>query len=453
MTGIDHQAIEQVSTALILADPAALLPERRRDEAARIQRPLRVISAARIGDRPFYAVLLEDARGERYGGPMLIDDGRLRRARAEEGASRALIEQLRAHHDHGLKVTLHEPESWPQSSDWTEHAIAADQTNDLVAVGSQALVKWMLHPATGEDVASARLGALTAAGFSHAPRLWAEVDLVVTGGRESTASRIATVIDLVPDAQDGWEWAVSDVRELALGTVSMVQALAPVLEIGTVTAHMHIALSRSPQRRTATMDDVQNWLRWFEDDVQASGIEGDLVVEVRRALPSIEAAVNSIIMPIHGDYHIGQVLRSSHASTPDADRYVIVDFDGSPLLTPQERLLPQPPARDVASMLASLDHVGRVVLHRTEGLDQHQRSVVLQWIDRSQSVLLAAYLAELEQADALDLADARLTAAFQVQQELREYAYARRYLPHWHYVPDAALPALIARQRGGSDGS
>jgi maltokinase len=264
-------------------------------------------------------------------------------------------------------------------------------------------------------------------------------------------TRIATIIDLIPDAEDGWNWAVNDVRSLAQGEMSMVQALAPVLELGAITARMHIAFSRG-RTRAATDDDVRAWVRWFEDDLAASGIDGDLVGEVRRALPTIEAAAGTTLTAIHGDYHVGQVLRCPSAQG-EPDRYVVVDFDGSPLLTPQERHLPQPPARDVASMLASLDHVGRVVLHRTENLDDHQKSMVLQWIDRSQSVLLAAYLTELESAELLELANARLTAAFQVQQELREYAYARRYLPHWHYVPDAALPALIARQRGGSDGS
>ncbi len=452
MTSIDTQAIEQVSTALILADPAALLPERRRDEAARIELPLRVLGAARMGDRPFYAVLLEDARGERYAGPMVIENGRLRRARAGEGASSSLIEGLRTNlHVVGLRTTVYDAERWPVSTVSDEHAIEADQTNDLVALGRHALVKWTLHPADGADVAFARLTTLTLARFTHAPRPWADIDLVLDGADPPTMCRIATIIDLIPDAEDGWEWAVNDVRTLAQGRMSMVQALAPVLELGAITARMHIAFARG-RTRAATDDDVRTWVRWFEDDLAASGIEGDLVAEVRRALPTIEAATGTTLTAIHGDYHVGQVLRSRSAQG-EPDRYVVVDFDGSPLLTPQERHLPQPPARDVASMLASLDHVGRVLLHRTENLDNHQTSTVLQWIDRSQSVLLAAYLAELESAELLELADARLTAAFQVQQELREYAYARRYLPHWHYVPDAALPALIARHRGGAHGS
>jgi maltokinase len=110
-----------------------------------------------------------------------------------------------------------------------------------------------------------------------------------------------------------------------------------------------------------------------------------------------------------------------------------------------ERMRPVPPARDVASLMASLDHVGRVVLHRTEGLDAEARDRVNVWIERAQAMILEAYRATLKAAGRLDLLDESLLLPFQVQQECREYAYADRYLPHWRYVPDAALPALLNR--------
>jgi maltokinase len=42
----------------------------------------------------------------------------------------------------------------------------------------------------------------------------------------------------------------------------------------------------------------------------------------------------------------------------------------------------------------------------------------------------------------LDLpADARLLAAFEVEQECRELVYAARFLPRWRYAPLATLRA------------
>lgn len=55
------------------------------------------------------------------------------------------------------------------------------------------------------------------------------------------------------------------------------------------------------------------------------------------------------------------------------------------------------------------------------------------------------YRGELSKGRAAYLLDERLLGAFLVQQECREFVYSVRHLPHWRYVPDAALPALLDR--------
>jgi maltokinase len=94
-------------------------------------------------------------------------------------------------------------------------------------------------------------------------------------------------------------------------------------------------------------------------------------------------------------------------------------------------------------MLASLDHVGQVVLHRTEGLDDEQRARVHDWIAAAQKGFLDSYLSRLAEAGEESLLDVRLVRPFQLQQECREFIYAARYLPHWRYAPEGALAALL----------
>ena len=82
----------------------------------------------------------------------------------------------------------------------------------------------------------------------------------------------------------------------------------------------------------------------------------------RRSLPTSASQQTSTPTPlidIHGDLHVGQVLR--HSAPP---AYAITDFDGNPVVRVDEHDDRQPAAVDVTGMAASLDHVGRVVLRR-----------------------------------------------------------------------------------------
>ena len=161
---------------------------------------------------------------------------------------------------------------------------------------------------------------------------------------------------------------------------------------------------------------------------------------MRTRAPRIRAALETLVhvdrtgvMPIHGDLHVGQVLRSSAG-------YYVNDFDGNPILDPADRGRPQPPARDVAGMLQSLDHVGRVVLRRVDGVDPRR---IVDWIPKAQDAFLAVYRERLAAGGCRQLLDDRLLVAFRVEQELRELQYAELHLPRWRYVPDAALSSMF----------
>jgi maltokinase len=417
--------------ALAACAPEDLLPARRVDEAGRIQGPLTLMGKATIG-RDHRYLLVEDARGVRYGVPAVLEQGRLRRAVAGDGASEALIGLLAsgAQGAAGLELT-----AVRATSVHGERSIDVDQTNDLVAVGGEAVVKWLLHPCAGDEPGPARLATLAAAGFDGTPQVWGFAHLV-DGDRRSL---IATVAAFVPQTQDGWEWAVNDVRSLAFGGLSRSAALEPVRAIAALVARMHLALSTAGSDR-ATAADAQRWLAAADGDLHEAELDPVTADRVKALLRPLGECIGTSLIDVHGDLHIGQILRSSATGS-----YFVIDFDGSPMQTPAERLRRQPAARDVAGMLASLDHVGRVVLHRTDGLDDAQERRVLDWIDSAQAVFLDSYRAMLSAHARADLLDDALLDALQVQQECREFAYARRYLPHWRYVPDAALPALLNR--------
>ena len=214
---------------------------------------------------------------------------------------------------------------------------------------------------------------------------------------------------------------------------------APVAALAQLVAEMHMAFA-SGGVREATPGEATAWLDGALADLAAADLDPAAVAAIRPRLLRIGDAAGTPVIPIHGDLHVGQVLRVA------GPRYYVVDFDGNPVTTPEERNAPLPAARDVAGMLSSIDHVGRVVIHRTADLESAGRAKVLEWIDAAQQRFVAIYDAALSQRGAEHLLDRALIRPFMIQQECREYAYASRYLPHWRYVPDAALPALLAKE-------
>jgi len=138
---------------------------------------------------------------------------------------------------------------------------------------------------------------------------------------------------------------------------------------------------------------------------------------------------------VHGDLHVGQVLRFS-----DPYDYVVTDFDGNPVLPPEERGAPQPAALDVVGMIASLDHVGRIVITRTDNVDE---SAVRVWIAAAQEAFLHDYRDTLARMRHAHLLDDRLLVPLRLQQEVREFLYAEKHLPLWRYAPDGALVDLL----------
>jgi maltokinase len=308
------------------------------------------------------------------------------------------------------------------------------------------MVKWSValpRPGVrGAQPAADRIGTLMTAAFAGTPRPWGLLRYV-DDTDDSSHLLLASVAEFLPGAEDGWDWAVEDVRRLARRESSLEDAVAPAARLGELTARMHQALASTG----VTVADDRLTARWTArayDDLDAAVqlVDGAEGVRLRAragriavAFSAFRECVGTPLIDVHGDLHVGQVLR--HGDPAD---YSVTDFDGNPVLAPTDRSAPQPAALDVAGMLASLDHVGRVVVRRTDGVDA---ALVRSWISAAQDSFLAAYRSTLASLGSLELLDERLLVPLRLQQECREYLYAVHHLPHWRYVPDAALVDLL----------
>jgi maltokinase len=153
-------------------------------------------------------------------------------------------------------------------------------------------------------------------------------------------------------------------------------------------------------------------------------------------------ATTPMVMRIHADLHLGQLLVAD-------DGYRVIDFEGEPVRSIEDRRRPDSPLRDVASLLRSLDHVARSGLRRAEHraggpIDQPGLDVDA-WIERARARFLAAYAHGLRRSGAPVALDLDLLDAFEVAKETYEFVYAATVLPSWLWAPREGMRWLLAR--------
>jgi len=336
-----------------------------------------------------------------------------------------------------------------------ERDLAADQSHTSVVLGDTLLLKAYrrLQPGLNPDLEMTAFLSEEAE-FPAVPRLAGYAEVVLQRGEPTT---VAMLEEFVADGADAFEsiagmlagWLTSP------GEVSLEYATEVAADLGTLTAGMHAAVQdahgiREMAPREATRAEVREWARGAHRHLagaldvatgEAAVLLLDLAPRIAEAISVIDALPTAPeVIRAHGDYHLGQVLIA-----PDGFR--IVDFEGEPLGSPDERRAHRPALRDVASMLRSIDHVARSAARRAEAANggplSHVGLDLAGWIARGRERFLEAYRAGLLERRVWADVDPDLLHAFEVDKELYEFVYAATYLPTWMYAPIEGMRALI----------
>ena len=441
-----------VADAAGLLDPGWLTAQRWYGANDRRLRDVTLADAAPTsadGDRTAWLLVVEanfaDAPQIRYLVPAVADGerGPLREPQDGEGIWRGLAAGIlehavlngesgsfRAERARAMDELI--PAGAATMKELEEQRLGVEQTNTSVALGDRLILKVYRRLESGENP-ELEVGAfLASVGCRVVPRMAGAIRYL----REASAAA-AMLQERVNASGDAWGQLTAMLGGAEGGPKAAIEA---AVRIGGVTAELHAALAARPQDlafpvRTATGEEQNGWLAdaMRQADRTERAVSGPVAEQLAPLLPAIRkriersfaAAGRARVTRIHGDYHLGQLLRTGAG-------YSVVDFEGEPARPLAMRRAASPPERDLAGMLRSLDYAARTVERGASGGFPADP-----WLARARDAFLAAYA-----ADAPAAPDPNLLEAFELEKACYELAYEAANRPDWTWLPLGALGRL-----------
>ena len=330
--------------------------------------------------------------------------------------------------------------------------------------------------------------------FTHIAPFGGSIQYTRPGQEPST---LAMLQGLVTNEGDGWQWTLDEldryyegsaaqtfsqggVPEKQLGPFQLSQAqetpfarehvgtyLDAAALLGRRTAEMHLALASpthdpafSPEplslldidrlreelilHASSAFDALKENVARLPDSVlERAGLvlsRRSLVLDRFRQLAATE--IHALRIRIHGDYHLGQVLRSK-------GDFVILDFEGEPARSLAERRTKQSPLKDVAGMLRSFSYAAFSALMKYTSRRPEDYRRLEPWAHLWEQSVSSAFLRTYcEFAKGVSVVPSepllfqQLLEAYVIDKAFYELAYELNNRPSWVLIPLTGILAL-----------
>ena len=341
--------------------------------------------------------------------------------------------------------------------------LEVEQTHSSVVYGQRYILKILRLLDAGESVDLEMGRFLSRAGYASVPRLEGSIRW---SPHQGTPSTLGILQAFVPNGGSAWELTLERLARLVAehpeppGDHS-AHILAPDRErartLGHRIAELHLALGRAignpafePEPLTlahqrqlmeAASTTLGNSLRLLRE-LKAKGgghislplWAGDIVSRLRTFA---QEPLGGLLIRVHGDLHLGQVLESGRD-------IVLVDFEGEPARSLAERRMKRSPLVDVAGILRSY-HYAATAAARTTGGKRWESAWMSAWHAAVTDAFRQTYFECMSGSSLLPphpAARQRALDFFVLEKCLYELGYELDNRPDWVAVPMAGLKQL-----------
>ncbi|MEU4762581.1 aminoglycoside phosphotransferase [Actinosynnema sp. NPDC023794] len=318
--------------------------------------------------------------------------------------------------------------------------ITSEQSNTSIVFGSQYILKLFRKLSYGENPDLVLHRALRQVGCEHIAQPLGSI----TGRLDGQTTTVGMLQQFMPDAVDGWAMATTSVRDLMAEADLHADEVGgdfagEAQRLGQAVATVHADLERALGTQSADAEDIDRTVRAMIarlDAVVAS------VPELRPYVPALREAFEQAretpdavaVQHIHGDLHLGQVLRTVQG-------WLLIDFEGEPGSPMAERIALRSPLRDVAGMLRSFDYAAHQLLVGQP--EDHQLTVrALEWARRNRAAFTEGYAEAASESVGDPRKRGYLLRAFELDKAVYEVAYEHANRPEWLTVPLSSIARI-----------
>jgi maltokinase len=321
----------------------------------------------------------------------------------------------------------------------TSRLLTGEQSNSSVVYADTYILKVFRKLAAGlnPDLEVTRALAAVGCPYIAAPLGWIETEL------EGQPATLGLLQNFYFTATDGWALATTSVRDLFAEADLHADEVggdfaAEAERLGHATAQVHLDLARALPTATADSAQLKELAQRMHDRLDhAIGAVPELGAHARQLRAAYDAVAERrqalTVQRIHGDLHLGQVLRTEAG-------WLLLDFEGEPARPLAERTALDTPMRDVAGMLRSFDYAAKYLLAEQPG----QRYLAYradEWAERNRGAFCAGYIA----GGGVDpREEAVLLRAYELDKAVYEVVYEARHRPTWIGIPLGSIERLAS---------